>query len=57
MNPRAKNPRNILVRFRDMEYKIKLFQNIGQMRHVLRWKEVCVGEDLTSKQQEERKDL
>ena len=57
LNPRAKSARNILIRFREMESKIKIFQNVGQMRHVQRWKEVYVGDDLTPEQQEERKDM
>ena len=56
-SPAATTPRNILIIFREMEDKIKLFQKVNQMRHLNKWKDVYVSDDLTPEQQEERKDL
>ena len=53
----AKKSRNIMIRFKDMETKIKLFQQVAKMKNIIRWKDVYVSDDLTPEQQDERKDL
>ena len=53
----ASSPRNILIRFKDIDNKIALFQNVNKMRHLNKWKKVYISDDLTVEQQGERKDL
>ena len=56
-DPKARRPRNILIRFRDMDTKIRLFQKIAKMSTIPKWKNVYIADDLTASQQDERKDL
>ena len=50
------SPRNIMVRFKDMEHKMRLFQEITKMRHIDRWRDVYVSDDLCIEQQSDRKE-